>query len=178
MSDLQAATGAQTSASVCRTGRAGRGRGPASQNRTGSVRRQARRVARTSSFKGATKSMNGIVSECFDEHSDGHQFAKTPVDALQGYCMKNLRFSEDLADLFADPMIEPQKLPLDNPGNNATKPQEALWTAKVKTYSKQIDTLQSILAATHITDACRHLGAGGDEVQDQVHLRIQRKGSH
>jgi Zinc knuckle len=92
--------------------------------------------------------MNGNVFECFDEHSDRRQFAKT-VEALQGYCKKNLRFSEDLAGLFADPMVEPRILPPDDPGDNATKLQEALWTEQVKTYSKRIDTLRSNLAATH-----------------------------
>jgi hypothetical protein len=92
--------------------------------------------------------MNGNVFECFDERSDRRQFAKT-TEALQGYCKKNLKFSEDLAGLFADPMTAPHILPPREPSEDATRLEEALWNEQVKTYSKRIDTLRSNLGTTH-----------------------------
>jgi hypothetical protein len=73
--------------------------------------------------------MNGNDFECFDEHLDRHQYARTVV-GLQGYCKNNLKLSEDLAGPFADSMTESRILEPDEPGNNATKLQEAQRTSE------------------------------------------------
>ena len=101
-----------------------------------------------SSFKGCTTEMNGHVFECHDEHSDRRQYAKT-VDALREYAMKNLKFPEDLATLFSDPASFPTLTQPDDPGEQASRTVQMIWTEQVKQYVKRTATLTSNLAALH-----------------------------
>lgn len=50
--------------------------------------------------------MNGNVFECYEEQSDRRQYAKT-LEALEAYVKKSLKYSEDLAVLFAETMAAP-----------------------------------------------------------------------
>jgi hypothetical protein len=50
--------------------------------------------------------MNGHVFVCFSEQNKRSQYTKT-VAMLQEYSNKNLRYPEDLAPLFAEPMRAP-----------------------------------------------------------------------
>ena len=44
--------------------------------------------------------MNANVFECYEEQSDRRQYSKT-LEALESYVKKSLKYSEDLASLFA-----------------------------------------------------------------------------
>ena len=84
--------------------------------------------------------MNGNVFECFEEQGDRRQYAKT-VEALQGYMQKLMKYSEDLAPLFAPTMTLPTiELPVD-PGEKPTKLQEAVCNGEMGEYVKRVRAL-------------------------------------
>ena len=92
--------------------------------------------------------MNGNVFECYEEQSDRRQYAKT-LEALEAYAKKSLKYSEDLAMLFADKMAEPKiEMPTD-PGGSPTKTQEMIYNEEVKEYVKRARTLKSNMATIH-----------------------------
>ena len=114
-----------------RGGRGGRGPGPARTN-----------------FRGTTDDMNGQVFECYEEQSDRRQYSRT-LEALEGYVKKSLKYSEDLATLFADKMEAPTvSMPMD-PGKDPSKTAEMIWAEEVKEYVKRTRTLRSNLATIH-----------------------------
>jgi hypothetical protein len=92
--------------------------------------------------------MNGHVFECFDEQGDRRQYSKT-VEALEGYVKKSLKFSEDLAPLFATNMIAPTVAMPAEPGVDPTRTEEMIWTEEVKEYVKRTRELRSNLASAH-----------------------------
>jgi len=55
----------------------------------------------------------------------------------KGHAKKTMKFSEDLAPLFADPMETPKiDMPTD-PGSNASKTQDMIYAEKIKEYVKR-----------------------------------------
>jgi hypothetical protein len=80
--------------------------------------------------------MNGHVFECFDEQSDRRQFGKT-VEALGEYTKKALKYSEDLAPLFADTITPPILNEPDDLDPNANQTQMLIWNEEVKEYVKR-----------------------------------------
>ena len=144
VSGITEATGTGTR-STGRTRPNRRNRGSAA--RAGSARSAptTNRQPRVSNFKGSTSEMNGNVFECFEEQGDRHQYAKT-VEALQGYMQKSMKYSEDLAPLFAPTMALPTiELPVD-PGEKPTRIQEAVWNGEMAEYVKRVRALTGNLA--------------------------------
>jgi hypothetical protein len=92
--------------------------------------------------------MNGNVFECYEEQSDRRQYAKT-VEALEGYVKKTLKYSEDLAPLFAESMAVPTLDMPDDPGETPSKTAEMIWAEEVKEYVKRTRALKSNLATIH-----------------------------
>jgi Reverse transcriptase (RNA-dependent DNA polymerase)/Zinc knuckle len=96
--------------------------------------------------------MNGNVFECYDEQQDRRQFAKT-MEALEAYVKKNLRYAEDLSNLFLDDMVAPAvEEPVDPAADGTTKPtklQEMVYIEQVKGYVKRLSALTSNLATVH-----------------------------
>lgn len=123
-------------------GRSGRGRQRGSRGGRGQSR------ASRTVFKGNTEGMNGHVFECYEEQSDRRQYAKT-IEALEGYVKITLRFSEDLAPLFADNMEVPMVAMPEDPGDNPGKTAEMIFAEEVKEYVKRTRTLKSNLATIH-----------------------------
>ena len=71
------------------------------------------------------------------------------LEALEGYVKKSLKYSEDLATLFADKMEAPTvSMPMD-PGKDPSKTAEMIWAEEVKEYVKRTRTLRSNLATIH-----------------------------
>lgn len=125
-------------------GRSGRGRNRGARNEP------SRGVTNHPSFKGETDDMHGNVFECFDERRDPRQYTKT-LHALEGYVNKNLKFSEDLAPLFATDMNSPSvELPADLPIDPApTRMAEMIWKETVKEHVKRTQELRSNLATVY-----------------------------
>ena len=69
--------------------------------------------------------MNANVFECFEEHGDRRQYVKT-IEALEGYMKKTMKYSEDLAPLFAPEMTLPSIEYPKDPGLEPTKLEEAI----------------------------------------------------
>ena len=113
-----AATGrsANTQGSGARRGNRGGVRRGAPATATGSTAPSNR----ASIFKGNTDGMDGIVFERYEELHDRRQCAKT-MEALEAYINKNLKYSEDLAPLFANPMANPEIQEPDNIAEGATE---------------------------------------------------------
>jgi hypothetical protein len=57
-------------------------------------------------FKGNTEGMNGHVFECYEEHTDRHQFTRT-LNMLGEYADKNLKEADDLKPIFQPTMTVP-----------------------------------------------------------------------
>jgi Zinc knuckle len=77
--------------------------------------------------------MNGNVFECYEEQDDRRQFSRT-LEALEAHVKKTMKFNEDVAPLFADPMETPKiEMPVD-PGTNASKTQDLIYAEKIKQY--------------------------------------------
>jgi hypothetical protein len=132
---------------------AGRGRGGRHRNRQGRGPRTVQGAPKMnrSGFKGSTTEMNGNVFECYDEQYDRRQYTKT-VEALESYVKKNLTFSEDLSNLFAEEMKEPVITEPADPTADAkvpTKLQEMVYVEQVKGYVKRLTALQSNLGTVH-----------------------------
>jgi hypothetical protein len=92
--------------------------------------------------------MNGHVFECFDEQSDCRQFNKT-VKALGEYTKKTLRYSEDLAPLFANLIALPTLGEPNNLDPNANQTQMLIWNKEIKEYVKHARQLQGNLATIY-----------------------------
>ena len=94
VSGLTAETG--TSGQTGGRGRGGRrnraGQASINNNRGSTVPR------RPNTFKGNTAEMNANVFDCFEEHGDRRQYAKT-LEALEGHM--TMKYSENQASLFA-----------------------------------------------------------------------------
>jgi Zinc knuckle len=104
-----------------------------------------------SGFKGSTTEMNGNVFECYDEQYNRRQYTKT-VEALESYVKKNLTFSEDLSNLFAEDMKEPIITEPEDPTKDSkvpTKLQDMVYVEQVKGYVKRLTALQSNLGTVH-----------------------------
>jgi hypothetical protein len=99
-------------------------------------------------FKGSSSDLNGHVFECFHEQSDHRQFKKT-MEALDEYSKKTLRYSKDMAPLFADTI---NILTINKPGNlpaDANQTQALIWNEEVKEYVKGTWTMQGNLATVY-----------------------------
>ena len=99
-------------------------------------------------FKGSTEGMNGNVFECYEEQSDRRQYAKT-LEVLDGYVRKTLKYSEDLAPLFADTMAVPMVDMPDDLDDDAGLTMKMIFAEEVKTYVKRNHTLKSNLATVY-----------------------------
>jgi hypothetical protein len=99
-------------------------------------------------FKGSTEGMNGNVFECYEEQSDRRQYAKT-LEVLDGYVRKTLKYSEDLAPLFADTMAVPMVDMPDDLDEDAGLTMKMIFAEEVKTYVKRNHTLKSNLATVY-----------------------------
>ena len=88
--------------------------------------------------------MNGHVFECYDESGDRTQFIKT-IAALKEYAAKNLKRPEDLRTMFDEKMKEPKIPEPEDLPDPATKKQEYIWLAAMKTYNARSDELRSNL---------------------------------
>ena len=113
-------------------GAGGRGRGGRRRNRVG--RGQSRGLPRSNcgtNFKGGTAKINGNVFECFEEQMDRRQYARI-VAALEGHVKKILKYSEDLASLFAEDMMPPIIAMPDDQGADPSKTAEMIWAEEVK----------------------------------------------
>ncbi len=99
-------------------------------------------------FKGSTEEMCGNVFECFDEQSTRRQYRKT-VEALEGYIKKNLRYSKDMAPLFAETMKTPTVVMLNNLVETPTTVEEMIRTEEVKEYVKRTRALKSNFGSLH-----------------------------
>ena len=131
-----------TTSGSAASGRSGRGRQRGNRGGRGQINRNQ------PVFKGSTDAMNGHVFECYDEQSDRCQYAKT-VEALEGYVKKTLKYSEDLAPLFAENMKVPTLTMPEEPGTEAGKTAEMIFTEEIKEYVKRTRTLKSNLATLH-----------------------------
>jgi hypothetical protein len=125
------------------TGRGGQ-RGYHGRNNRNQNRGSRSTTVNRSAFKGNTSDMNGHVFECYEERGDRTQFPKT-LEALGEYAAKNLKHPEDLKPLFEEAMVtpsiaEPEDLPV-----TATKRQEVIWEAGLKSYSRRIEEMRSNL---------------------------------
>ena len=139
MSGLTTDTGRSTGRGRGGAGR-GRGRGGRSHTRTNG------RGGRTSLFKGTTLEMNSNVFECYDEQTDRRQYART-LEALDGYVKKGMKYSEDLAPLFAAQMTQPVIEKPTSPGADADETDTLIWKEDVKEYSKRLRIMRGNLAA-------------------------------
>ena len=92
--------------------------------------------------------MNGNVFECYEEQSDRRQYAKT-LEVLDGYVRKTLKYSEDLAPLFADTMAVPMVDMPDDLDDDAGLTMKMIFAEEVKTYVKRNHTLKSNLATVY-----------------------------
>ena len=80
--------------------------------------------------------MNGNVFERYEEQHDRRQYAKT-MEALEAYTNKNLKYSEDLAPLFADPMANPEIQEPDNIAEGATIMKRMIFAEDVKEFVRR-----------------------------------------
>ena len=139
-------TGATSAGRSTHGGRGGRG-GRNNPRGNGQGGRGLQRPARTN-FKGDTEGMNGNVFECFEEQADRRQFAKTR-EALEAYAKKNLKFAEDMAQLFADDMMEPVlELPMAL-DDDASIVEKAIWAEELREFVKRKGVFKGNLALIH-----------------------------
>jgi hypothetical protein len=92
--------------------------------------------------------MNANVFECYEEQSDRRQYSKT-LEALESYVKKSLKYSEDLASLFAESMATPK---IDKPGEpdaSATETDKMIHIEEVREYVKRARTLKSNAATVY-----------------------------
>ena len=102
-------------------GRKGAGRGGRGTGRDGNHSSTTRSI-----FKGNTVKMNGHVFQCYSEHGQKKQFAKT-VEALGEYIAKELKHPGDLAPLTQDLTLPTVKEPDDLDVNETSRLKIALW---------------------------------------------------
>ena len=81
--------------------------------------------------QGSTEGMNGNVFECYEEQSDRRQYAKT-LEVLDRYVRKTLKYSEDLAPLFADTMAVPMVDMPDDLDDDAGLTMKMIFAEEVK----------------------------------------------
>ena len=80
--------------------------------------------------------MNGSVFQCYEEQDDCRQYAKT-LDVLKSHLKKSMKYAEDLAPLFADPMAQPKiSLPKEI-DKTATSMEKMIHAEEVKDYVKR-----------------------------------------
>lgn len=103
---------------------------------------------RASTFKGSTEGMNGNVFERYEEQRDRRQYAKT-MEALEAYVKKNLKYSEDLAPLFAETMANPKIEMPEDIDDDAGTTMKMIFAEEVKEYVKRNRTIKSNLATIH-----------------------------
>ena len=142
-----AATGrsANTQGSGARRGNRGGVRRGAPATATGSTAPSNR----ASIFKGNTDGMDSIVFERYEELHNRCQCAKT-MEALEAYINKNLKYSEDLAPLFANPMANPEIQEPDNIAEGATIMKRMIFAEDVKEFVRRTRFLaQEQLATVH-----------------------------
>ena len=77
--------------------------------------------------------MNANVFECFEEQGFRCQYTKT-LEALEGCMKKTMKYSEDLAPLFAPDMTLPKIAYLTDPGSNPSKVEEMIWNEETQEY--------------------------------------------
>ena len=92
--------------------------------------------------------MNANVFECYEEQSDRRQYSKT-LEALESHVKKSLKYSEDLAPLFAETMATPTIAKPGEPDASATKTEEMIHVEEVKEYVKRTRTLKSNMATVY-----------------------------
>ena len=92
--------------------------------------------------------MNGHVFECYEEQSDRRQYSKT-LEALESHVKKSLKYSEDLATLFAETMATPKIDMPTEPDASASKTEEMFYVEEVKEFVKRSRQIKSNLATVH-----------------------------
>jgi hypothetical protein len=136
------------------TNNAGRFAGRHHRNRnrkwgsTEQPQQQGTRVATKTNFKGGTPEMNGNVFECYEEQDDRRQYAKT-VEALGSHARKTMKYSEDLAPLFAEVMVAPTVDEPDDLDSNASTTKQLIYNEQIKEYVRRERELKGNLNALY-----------------------------
>ena len=93
--------------------------------------------------------MNGHVFECYEEQSDRRQYSKT-LEALESHVTTSLKYSEDLATLFAETMATPEIDMPTEPVALASKTEEMIYVEEEKKeFVKRSRQIKSNLATVH-----------------------------
>ena len=92
--------------------------------------------------------MNGNVFKLYEEQHNRRQYAKT-MEALEAFTNKNLKYSEDLVPLFANPMANPEIQEPDNIAEGATEMKRMIFAEEVKEFVRRTRFLKSNLATVH-----------------------------
>jgi hypothetical protein len=80
--------------------------------------------------------MNGHVFKCYKEQGDWTQYPKI-LEALGEYAAKNSKHPEDLKSMFEDTMTTPSIAEPPDLDSTATKRQEVIWEASLKSYLRR-----------------------------------------
>jgi hypothetical protein len=97
-----------------------------------------------SAFKGSTADMNGHVFECYEERGDRTQFPKT-LESLGEYASNKLKYPEDLKSMFGETMAAPFIVEPADLSDKATKREEIIWEASLKSFARRTEELRSNL---------------------------------
>jgi hypothetical protein len=120
----------------------------ANRNRNNANGNNTTTVNNRSNFKGNTSDMNNHVFECCEERGDRTQFQKT-VEALGEYAAKNLKFPEDLKTIFEDTITAPTLTMPADIADTASKTEQVIWEASLKSYARRKEELQSNLTTLY-----------------------------
>jgi hypothetical protein len=93
-------------------------------------------------FKVNTPDMNSHFFECYKEYGDCTQFLKT-LEVLGEYAAKKVKYPEGLKIVSEDNMIKPEILEPPDLPSTATKWQEVIWEASLKSYSSRVEDLHN-----------------------------------
>jgi hypothetical protein len=121
-----------------------RNRNNRNQNRSGHTNNNTTR----SHFKGNALDMSGHVFGCYEERGDRTQFSKT-LEALGEYAAKRLKHPEDLKPMFEETMTTPSIAEPPDLPTTATKREEVIWEASLKSYSRRVEELRSNLTTLY-----------------------------
>jgi hypothetical protein len=109
---------------------------------------QGPKVAAKSIFTGGTTEMNGNVFQCYEEQDDRRQYAKT-LEALGSHARKTMKYSEDLAPLFAETMCAPTITEPEDLDSNASTTKQLIYNEQIKEYVRRERELKGNMNALY-----------------------------